>query len=85
MTPQERLVNIMYRAKITSKGQVTLPAEFRSRLGLKPGDRIIIRETASGYVLEKDVTESPFSRFVGCLSDKEGEDPDKLIEEMRDK
>ena len=28
----------MYRVKITSKGQLTLPKELREKLGLKPGD-----------------------------------------------
>ena len=27
-------------AKITSKGQITLPASLRKELGLKPGDRV---------------------------------------------
>lgn len=27
-------------AKITSKGQITLPAKLRKHLGLKPGDRL---------------------------------------------
>lgn len=73
----------MYKAKITSKGQVTLPVEFRSRLGLKPGDEIIILETPDGFVVQKHVPESPFDRFVGHLHDLTGEDPDKLIEKMR--
>jgi len=77
-------VSHLYRAKITSKGQVTLPAEFRNKLGLKPGDEIIIRETPWGYIVEKHVVESPFDRFVGYLQDKAGADPDGLVEEMRD-
>lgn len=27
-------------AKVTSKGQITLPAKLRERLGIKPGDRV---------------------------------------------
>ena len=35
-------------AKITSKGQITLPAELRKALHLKPGDRVEFRRTESG-------------------------------------
>ena len=31
-----------YRAKITSKGQVTIPAAVRERYGLEPGDWIVL-------------------------------------------
>ena len=30
----------MQTSSLTSKGQVTIPAEVRRRLGLKPGDRV---------------------------------------------
>jgi antitoxin PrlF len=30
----------VYRARITSKGQVTIPAAVREQVGLKPGDEI---------------------------------------------
>ena len=30
-------------AKVTSKGQVTIPQEVRSRLGLQTGDRVVFR------------------------------------------
>ena len=29
-----------YRSRMTSKGQVTVPAELRRELGLEPGDRV---------------------------------------------
>ena len=29
-----------YRAKVTSKGQITVPVEIRRSLGVKPGDKI---------------------------------------------
>jgi len=35
-------------AKLTSKGQITLPIELRRALGVKPGDRISFRKTDQG-------------------------------------
>lgn len=40
----------MYTAKITSKGQITLPVEVRRKLNLKEGDRIVIMESGGGFV-----------------------------------
>jgi antitoxin PrlF len=40
-------------AKITSKGQITLPASLRKELGLKPGDRVdFIPNAKGGYELQ---------------------------------
>ncbi len=38
-------------ARITSKGQTTIPAEVRERLGLQTGDRIAFIEVEQGYLL----------------------------------
>jgi antitoxin PrlF len=35
-------------AKVTSKGQVTLPVELRDRLGIEAGDRVVFVEQADG-------------------------------------
>ena len=37
-------------AKLTSKGQITLPAKVRERLGVEPGDRIDFVESETGNV-----------------------------------
>lgn len=39
----------MTSATVTSKGQITIPADVRARLGLKPGSRLVFVPTASGY------------------------------------
>jgi antitoxin PrlF len=37
----KRILNAMtYQAKITAKGQLTLPADLRERIGLKVGDHV---------------------------------------------
>lgn len=49
-------------AKVTSKRQVTFPARVLDALGAKPGDRLLLEETAEGFLLR-----SPRSD-VGCLA-----------------
>ena len=38
------------KAKITSKGQITLPAKLRRQLGLRTGDVVEFRLTSTGRV-----------------------------------
>jgi AbrB family looped-hinge helix DNA binding protein len=39
--------------KVTVKGQVTLPKSVRDAAGIKPGDRVEVRATAGGVIIEK--------------------------------
>ncbi|MCC6984715.1 MAG: AbrB/MazE/SpoVT family DNA-binding domain-containing protein [Bauldia sp.] len=39
-----------YSAKVTSKGQITLPADLRESLGVKPGDRVVFTKDEAGKV-----------------------------------
>ncbi|GAA4014196.1 hypothetical protein GCM10022631_27410 [Deinococcus rubellus] len=39
----------MPRTVLTSKGQMTVPQEVRSALGLEMGDQLLIETTASGF------------------------------------
>ncbi len=71
------------KAKITSKGQLTLPKPLRDKLGLKTGDNIIIRETSEGYVLEKELDQQRFKKYVGYLNQESNSD--KVIEKLRSK
>lgn len=38
----------MFHAKVTSKGQITLPAEMRAKLKLGPGSRVNFEERPDG-------------------------------------
>ncbi len=71
----------MYKAKVTSKGQVTIPKKLRKKLGLKSGDYIKIKETAQGYYIEKDINEDKIDQYVGILN--KSTNTDKVIKELR--
>ena len=40
-----------HEAKLTSKGQLTLPVRLRESLSLKPGDKVVFVEDEQGRVL----------------------------------
>ena len=53
-------------AKITSRGQITVPYEVRCALGVGAGDRLIFEERSGGGMTVKPMrTESPFTRYRG--------------------
>lgn len=41
----------MELAKITSKGQITIPIDIRKKLGLKDGDKVVFLEEAGKVIL----------------------------------
>ena len=73
----------MATAKITSKGQITLPKEVRRRLGVGPGDQVEFVEENGKYVLKKIVKVSPFDAYVGFLKGRSGTDTEQIIRELR--
>jgi AbrB family looped-hinge helix DNA binding protein len=54
-----------YRAKVTSKGQITVPVEIRRSLGVKPGDNIRFEQQEGGIRVVKDADENPFEKWRG--------------------
>ena len=75
----------MAKAKITSKGQVTVPKEVRERLGIRPGDVLEFREERGVYLVSKHLAPETLSKYRGYLEKLEGQDPDELVEQMRGK
>jgi AbrB family looped-hinge helix DNA binding protein len=56
-------------AKVTSKGQVTLPSELRQRLGIAPGDRLVFVEQPDGSFALR-VRGGTLAGLRGVLHDK---------------
>jgi len=73
----------MSRAKITTKGQVTIPKDIRQQLGVQPGDEIDFVPENGVVRVEKIIRDNPFEKYRGYFKDLAGQDVDELIEEMR--
>ena len=56
----------VYRAKVTSKGQITIPLEIRKRLGIRRGDRVEF-DTGKREMVIRPARQagSPFDKWAG--------------------
>ena len=75
----------MPKATITSKGQLTLPKEVRSRLGVAAGDQVEFRIEADGSITVLSA-KGPARRLYGLLQTNHDavvstEDMDRTISE----
>ncbi len=71
-------------ARVQEKGQVTLPADLRRRLGLKKGDLVAITETEDGVLITpQEVLAVKSLDRIGALLREKGLTLDELIESGR--
>jgi antitoxin PrlF len=73
----------MIIARVTSKGQVTIPKAVREKLGVHPGEDVGFEEKDGLLVVSKVVTKSPFEKWVGKLKHLKGQRSDDLVKEAR--
>lgn len=52
-------------AKITSKGQITVPIEVRRLLGVRPGDRLRFESDSEGVHIRPVRSASVFAKYSG--------------------
>lgn len=77
-------------AKVTSKGQVTIPIEIRKKLGIKNGDKILfIEESGRIYMMNSsmDALREAQRAFVGEAEKnglKNDDDVMAMIKELRE-
>lgn len=53
------------QARITSKGQITVPREVRRVLGVRAGDRLLFESDGKGIRVRPVRTKSAFSKYRG--------------------
>ncbi len=79
----------MELAKVTSKGQITIPVDIRRRLRLKPGDKILFVETGDKVIIENSslVALTTIQKELDGEADRAGimneDNVVELIEEIR--
>lgn len=75
-----------FQSRITSKGQVTVPAHIRRKLGLRQGDRVEFAEKGRDTIIRRAPhEENPFDRYVGAVNGfKNIKEINRWIADMRD-
>jgi antitoxin PrlF len=56
------------QAKITSKGQITVPIEIRRRLGVREGDRLLFESDGDGVRIRPVRSQSAFAAAIAKYS-----------------
>jgi len=70
------------RSRVSSKGQITIPAELREALGLRAGTPVVFERRPEGALLRKGTTgEHPVDKVYGILNLHTS--IDVLLDEMR--
>ena len=52
-------------ARLTSKGQITIPRDVRRLLGVRTGDTLLFEWSAAGVQVRAARKESPFEKYRG--------------------
>jgi antitoxin PrlF len=73
----------MAAARVTSKGQITVPKRIRERLGVRPGDRIVFRERDDGSVVVEAETVDLLSLRGAVRPRRRGISLEKMEEAIR--
>ena len=74
----------METAKITSKGQITVPQNVRRCLGVGPGDRLVFEQTEAGVRIRPLRRKSPFEKYQGIGNPGIGSGRKAIIRYFRD-
>jgi antitoxin PrlF len=76
--------NMQTRAKITSKGQITVPLKVRKALGVKEGDKLIFEQNGDEMVVRPVKKESPFAKYQGIGTPGIGNGRQAVIDAIRE-
>ena len=73
------------QARITSKGQITVPHEIRKFLGVKPGDHLVFETSGARAAHVRPVrTQSPFAPYRGIGNGRAGSGRKAVMKALRE-
>ena len=72
------------QAKVTSKGQITIPREVRRRLGVRGGGLLQFEEDGKGMRVTAVRKESPFEKYAGIGNPGIGKGRKAILKWMRE-
>src|SRR5919199_4518278 len=75
---------VQVTAKVTSKGQVTIPKEIRRVLRIAEGDTVIFEVDENGVHLCSNRPTSVFAEYAGIWREGEGKTLDEINAELRE-
>jgi len=71
-----------YYSRVTRKGQATIPSEFRKKLGIEEGDRVVFEEAEEGLILKPAADVEDSAGILASFGDA-GEVLGKLLRERK--
>lgn len=75
---------LVRKAKVTSKGQVTIPQDVRKALKLRTGDTVVFKVERDEAHLVLDEVADPFAMWMGAWREGQGEDLETILRQERE-
>jgi len=72
------------QARITSKGQITVPHEIRKFLGVKPGDHLVFETSGARAHVRPVRARSPFAPYRGIGNGRARSGRKSIIKTLRE-
>jgi AbrB family looped-hinge helix DNA binding protein len=72
------------RARLTSKGQITVPVAFRKRLGVVAGDSLVFETSGDKIIVSPQKRGSVFTEFRGMGTPGVGRGKKAVLDWVRD-
>ncbi len=70
------------QAKLTSKGQITVPLRVRNMLGVKTGDRISFEQVGDDIVVRPVRDRNPFAKYRGIFATGQDQGMEEFLKEF---
>jgi len=72
----------MEKVKVSPKGQIVIPKEFRDKFGIKEGEEVLVEESRKGvFIMKKE--KNPVRAMVGLFEGKAKKSSLELVREIR--